>query len=160
MPARRRALIARYSFCTYLCCCPILNPNNQQSEYTDSRRTDEGRPVIPDPETQSAVDKGQANARQTRVTRSPTTKAAKIMWTFRRRCAAAIAAAASASGPTRHRLHSSLVQPASAPAVKLLIDGKFVDSSTTKHVDVHDPATQNVVCRVPLVHPHASLHRV
>lgn len=38
-----------------------------------------------------------------------------------------------------------------APAVKLLIDGKFIDSKATKFVDVHDPATQEVVCRVPLV---------
>lgn len=38
-----------------------------------------------------------------------------------------------------------------APAVKLLIDGKFIDSKAKEFVDVHDPATQEVVCRVPLV---------
>lgn len=40
---------------------------------------------------------------------------------------------------------------ASAPAVKLLINGEFVDSKATKHVDVLNPATQDVVSRVPLI---------
>lgn len=38
-----------------------------------------------------------------------------------------------------------------APAVKLFIDGQFIDSKAKQFVDVHDPATQEVVCRVPLV---------
>lgn len=47
-----------------------------------------------------------------------------------------------------------------APAVKLLIDGKFVDSKAKEFVDVHDPATQEVVCRVPLVRALVALLRI
>lgn len=36
-----------------------------------------------------------------------------------------------------------------APKTKLFIDGKFVDSKTTKWIDVRNPATQEVVTRVP-----------
>ncbi|PSC70384.1 Methylmalonate-semialdehyde dehydrogenase [acylating] mitochondrial [Micractinium conductrix] len=39
---------------------------------------------------------------------------------------------------------------ASAPTVKLLIDGQFVDSKTSEWVDVKNPATQEVVSRLPL----------
>merc|ERR1719244_1000743 len=36
-----------------------------------------------------------------------------------------------------------------APTTKLFIGGKFVESSTDQFVDVHDPATNQVVSRVP-----------
>ena len=35
------------------------------------------------------------------------------------------------------------------PTTKLLIDGKFIDSKTTEWLDVHNPATNEVVTRVP-----------
>lgn len=38
----------------------------------------------------------------------------------------------------------------SAPTTKLFINGKFVESKTTKFLDVKNPATQEVVTRVPL----------
>uniref|UniRef100_A0A1Y1MJT6 Probable methylmalonate-semialdehyde/malonate-semialdehyde dehydrogenase [acylating], mitochondrial n=1 Tax=Photinus pyralis TaxID=7054 RepID=A0A1Y1MJT6_PHOPY len=37
----------------------------------------------------------------------------------------------------------------SATSTKLFIDGKFQDSQTTQWIDVYDPATNNVVTRVP-----------
>ncbi|XP_015587694.1 probable methylmalonate-semialdehyde dehydrogenase [acylating], mitochondrial isoform X2 [Cephus cinctus] len=37
----------------------------------------------------------------------------------------------------------------SAPAVKMYIDGQFVDSKTTEFTDVHDPATNEVISRTP-----------
>jgi len=37
----------------------------------------------------------------------------------------------------------------SQPTVKLLIDGKFIDSKTKQWIDVHNPATQEVVSRLP-----------
>ncbi|XP_066154074.1 probable methylmalonate-semialdehyde/malonate-semialdehyde dehydrogenase [acylating], mitochondrial isoform X2 [Euwallacea fornicatus] len=36
-----------------------------------------------------------------------------------------------------------------APSTKLFIDGQFLDSKATQWVDLHDPATNNVVTRVP-----------
>ncbi|XP_048517383.1 probable methylmalonate-semialdehyde dehydrogenase [acylating], mitochondrial isoform X1 [Dendroctonus ponderosae] len=36
-----------------------------------------------------------------------------------------------------------------APTTKLFIDGQFVESKTTQWVDLHDPATNNLVTRVP-----------
>ncbi|CRK87858.1 CLUMA_CG001645, isoform A [Clunio marinus] len=36
-----------------------------------------------------------------------------------------------------------------APTVKMFIDGKFVDSTTKEWIDLHDPATNEVVTRVP-----------
>ena len=36
------------------------------------------------------------------------------------------------------------------PTVKLLIDGQMVDSKTSEWVDVVNPATQDVVSRLPL----------
>ncbi|CAL4130432.1 unnamed protein product [Meganyctiphanes norvegica] len=39
--------------------------------------------------------------------------------------------------------------PAAAPAIKLFINGQFVESQTTDFVDVHNPATNEVVSRVP-----------
>ena len=41
------------------------------------------------------------------------------------------------------------ILPASAPTVKLLISGKFVDSSTSEWHDIVNPATQQVLARVP-----------
>lgn len=38
---------------------------------------------------------------------------------------------------------------ASVPTTKMFIDGKFVDSKTTEWIDLHDPATNEVVTRVP-----------
>ncbi|KAL9696461.1 hypothetical protein quinque_016040 [Culex quinquefasciatus] len=38
---------------------------------------------------------------------------------------------------------------ASVPTTKMFIDGKFVDSKTTEWIDLHDPATNDVVTRVP-----------
>ncbi|XP_012284991.1 probable methylmalonate-semialdehyde dehydrogenase [acylating], mitochondrial [Orussus abietinus] len=36
-----------------------------------------------------------------------------------------------------------------APAVKMYIDGQFVDSESTEFTDVHDPATNRLLCRTP-----------
>jgi malonate-semialdehyde dehydrogenase (acetylating)/methylmalonate-semialdehyde dehydrogenase len=36
-----------------------------------------------------------------------------------------------------------------APTTKLFIDGHFIDSKTTEWIDLHDPATNNLVTRVP-----------
>ena len=38
---------------------------------------------------------------------------------------------------------------ASVPRVQNFIDGKFVDSSTDKWIDLYNPATNEVVCQVP-----------
>jgi len=38
---------------------------------------------------------------------------------------------------------------AAAPTTKMLINGQFVDSETTEWIDVHNPATNEVVTRVP-----------
>ncbi|KAK2523862.1 hypothetical protein Q9233_009743 [Columba guinea] len=37
----------------------------------------------------------------------------------------------------------------SVPTTKLFIDGKFVESKTTEWIDIHNPATNEVVSRVP-----------
>ncbi|KAL3267253.1 hypothetical protein HHI36_011386 [Cryptolaemus montrouzieri] len=56
-------------------------------------------------------------------------------------------------------LHRTLVQPLVnnlrtysnvAPTTKLFIDGQFVDSKTSNWVDLHNPATNEVVTKVPL----------
>ncbi|MFX9870659.1 aldehyde dehydrogenase family protein, partial [Acinetobacter baumannii] len=39
------------------------------------------------------------------------------------------------------------------PTIKLLIDGEFVESQTTQWRDVVNPATQQVLARVPLATP-------
>eukprot|EP00898_Chlorokybus_atmophyticus_P003391 jgi/Chlat1/4052/Chrsp26S04103 len=44
-------------------------------------------------------------------------------------------------------------ESAEAPKVKLLIDGKFVDSQASTWIDVINPATQEVVSRVPEATP-------
>lgn len=36
-----------------------------------------------------------------------------------------------------------------APTTKLFLDGKFVESKATEFIDLHDPATNNLVTRVP-----------
>lgn len=36
-----------------------------------------------------------------------------------------------------------------APTTKMFIDGKFVESKTKEWIDLHDPATNEVVTRVP-----------
>lgn len=36
-----------------------------------------------------------------------------------------------------------------APTTKLFIDGQFVDSKASQWVDLHDPATNNLVTKVP-----------
>ncbi|XP_055842098.1 probable methylmalonate-semialdehyde dehydrogenase [acylating], mitochondrial [Episyrphus balteatus] len=41
----------------------------------------------------------------------------------------------------------------SAPTTKLFIDGKFVESKTKDWIDLHDPATNKVVTRVPKATP-------
>ncbi|KAG8034831.1 hypothetical protein G9C98_007907 [Cotesia typhae] len=35
------------------------------------------------------------------------------------------------------------------PTVKMFIDGKFVESKSTEFIDVHDPATNKLLCRTP-----------
>mmetsp|Transcript_28350 Transcript_28350/g.92587 ORF Transcript_28350/g.92587 Transcript_28350/m.92587 type:complete len:524 (+) Transcript_28350:2-1573(+) len=47
-------------------------------------------------------------------------------------------------------LDGSIRALSTAPTTKLLIDGKLVESKATSFYDVHDPATQEVVTRVPL----------
>ena len=42
---------------------------------------------------------------------------------------------------------------ASIPTVKLLINGEFVESKTTQWRDVVNPATQEVLARVPFATP-------
>lgn len=37
-----------------------------------------------------------------------------------------------------------------APTTKLFIDGQFVESKATEWVDLHDPATNELVTKVPL----------
>jgi len=41
----------------------------------------------------------------------------------------------------------------SAPTTKLFIDGQFIESKTDKWINVHNPATQAVVTRVPIATP-------
>jgi malonate-semialdehyde dehydrogenase (acetylating)/methylmalonate-semialdehyde dehydrogenase len=38
---------------------------------------------------------------------------------------------------------------ATAPTTKMFINGKFVESKTNEWIDLHDPATNEVVTRVP-----------
>lgn len=47
--------------------------------------------------------------------------------------------------PLGRRLYSN----AAVPTTKLFIDGKFVESKTTEWIDLHDPATNQLVTRVP-----------
>lgn len=36
-----------------------------------------------------------------------------------------------------------------APTMKMFIDGKFVESTTNEWIELHDPATNEIVTRVP-----------
>lgn len=54
------------------------------------------------------------------------------------------------------RMYSS----SSAPTTKLFLDGKFVESKTTDWIDLHDPATNEVVTRVPKATPSELLAAV
>lgn len=52
----------------------------------------------------------------------------------------------------RHMLRrgfSSKYTAGTAPTTKMFIDGKFVDSKATEWIDLHDPATNEIVTRVP-----------
>lgn len=44
---------------------------------------------------------------------------------------------------------SSKYTAGTAPTTKMFIDGKFVDSKATEWIDLHDPATNEIVTRVP-----------
>ncbi|XP_006206123.1 methylmalonate-semialdehyde/malonate-semialdehyde dehydrogenase [acylating], mitochondrial isoform X1 [Vicugna pacos] len=44
---------------------------------------------------------------------------------------------------------SSFSSSSSVPTVKLFIDGKFVESKSDKWIDIHNPATNEVIGRVP-----------
>ncbi|XP_030070193.1 methylmalonate-semialdehyde/malonate-semialdehyde dehydrogenase [acylating], mitochondrial [Microcaecilia unicolor] len=44
---------------------------------------------------------------------------------------------------------SSSFSSSSVPATKLFINGKFVDSKTTEWIDIHNPATNETIGRVP-----------
>lgn len=48
----------------------------------------------------------------------------------------------------------------SAPTTKLFLDGKFVESKATEWVDLHDPATNEIVTRVPKSTPSEMLAAV
>lgn len=48
----------------------------------------------------------------------------------------------------RHAIQRSY-SSATAPTTKLFIDGKFVESQATEWIDLHNPATNEVVTRVP-----------
>ena len=55
--------------------------------------------------------------------------------------------------PTRAPIQSPTQSPAPAaasPTVKLLIGGKFIESTTTEWRDIINPATQQVLARVPM----------
>uniref|UniRef100_A0A8C5K259 methylmalonate-semialdehyde dehydrogenase (CoA acylating) n=1 Tax=Jaculus jaculus TaxID=51337 RepID=A0A8C5K259_JACJA len=52
-------------------------------------------------------------------------------------------------GRVRGRLRHLPMKPNDPPTVKLFIDGKFVDSKTDKWIDIHNPATNEVIGRVP-----------
>uniref|UniRef100_A0A1I8PJ02 Probable methylmalonate-semialdehyde/malonate-semialdehyde dehydrogenase [acylating], mitochondrial n=1 Tax=Stomoxys calcitrans TaxID=35570 RepID=A0A1I8PJ02_STOCA len=47
------------------------------------------------------------------------------------------------------RLLAKRAYSSAAPTTKMFIDGKFVDSKTSDWIDLHDPATNEVVSRVP-----------
>lgn len=49
----------------------------------------------------------------------------------------------------RSALGRRMFSSSTAPTTKLFLDGKFVESKTTEWIDLHDPATNQVVTRVP-----------
>jgi malonate-semialdehyde dehydrogenase (acetylating) / methylmalonate-semialdehyde dehydrogenase len=57
-----------------------------------------------------------------------------------------LSAAATASAPNYATNHTPLSTPADTP---YFLDNKFVSSSATNWIDLHDPATNNLVTRVP-----------
>ncbi|KAL4448257.1 hypothetical protein ABPG75_005476 [Micractinium tetrahymenae] len=61
-----------------------------------------------------------------------------------------ILAALGVDQPCRAFSASSVAAAGSPPTVKLLIDGQFVDSKTKEWIEVKNPATQDVVSRLPL----------
>ena len=65
----------------------------------------------------------------------------------------AVVGAASASAAARFATQVAPANAANPPQVPLLIDGKFIESKTTKWIDVTNPATQEVVSRVPETTP-------
>ena len=50
-------------------------------------------------------------------------------------------------------MNAQLKAAAAIPTVKLLIDGAFVESRTSEWRDVVNPATQEVLARVPFATP-------
>jgi malonate-semialdehyde dehydrogenase (acetylating)/methylmalonate-semialdehyde dehydrogenase len=46
-------------------------------------------------------------------------------------------------------LHGTRFYASSAPTTKLFLNGEFVESKTTDWIDLHDPATNEVITRVP-----------
>lgn len=53
-----------------------------------------------------------------------------------------------ASGQLRHAIQRSY-SSSTAPTTKMFIDGKFVESKATEWIDLHDPATNEVITRIP-----------
>ena len=56
-------------------------------------------------------------------------------------------------------MDASTSQGVLAPTVKLLIGGKFVESKTTQWHEVINPATQQVLARVPETTPEEKIGR-
>lgn len=54
----------------------------------------------------------------------------------------------------RSALARRMYSSTSAPTTKLFLDGKFVESKTSEWIDLHDPATNEVVTRVPKATPN------
>lgn len=55
----------------------------------------------------------------------------------------------SVSKELKHGFMLSRSYCASVPTTKMFIDGKFVESKTSDWIPLHDPATNNIVTRVP-----------
>lgn len=49
----------------------------------------------------------------------------------------------------RSALGRRMFSSSTAPTTKLFLDGKFVESKATEWIDLHDPATNEIVTRVP-----------
>ncbi|KAJ2437724.1 hypothetical protein GGF42_008530, partial [Coemansia sp. RSA 2424] len=62
---------------------------------------------------------------------------------------AAAAAAVRSAGISAARMSHSQAAAAATTTTKLYIDGQFVSSQASEWIDVHNPATQEVVTRVP-----------
>jgi malonate-semialdehyde dehydrogenase (acetylating)/methylmalonate-semialdehyde dehydrogenase len=103
------------------------------------------------------------------LTRSVPTIAAKARAPLRSRQAFSMPSSSETSKTATRRLHATAqhLKPASAPAyaaesyptshkqiadvhdTPYFIDNKFLKSETTQFIDLHDPATNNLVTRVP-----------